>query len=150
MEGYRMAAKKRFSLLRENRVAFLATMLGIAKMAFQADLRLTAGVFQAGGFSAGLFGQATWANAQSTGSRYGISAQQAVISGLPAFETGSGLLSSSLGVIWSFDLADHWLLVGNLESRRLHGEAVQSPLTQRRSNYYATVGAAYRFGGIMR
>ena len=76
---------------------------------------------------------------------YGITAQQAATSGLPTFEAGSGLLSGSLALIWSFDLASHWVLVGNLEGRRLQGDAARSPITERRSNYYTTVGLAYRF-----
>jgi MipA family protein len=116
-----------------------------AERGAQADIRLTAGVFQSGGFSAGIVGQATWANAKSTGSLYGITAQQAATTGLPAFEAGGGLLAGSLGLIWSFDLASQWVLVGNLEGRRLQGDAARSPLTERRSNYYATVGLAYRF-----
>ena len=111
----------------------------------QADARLTAGIFQAGRFAAGAVVQATWANSKSTDSMYGVSAEQAVISGLPAFSPGSGLLHGSMALIWSFDLADHWLLVGNLEGRRLQGDAARSPLTERRTNYYATVGLAYRF-----
>ena len=64
---------------------------------------------------------------------------------MPAFAPGGGLLSTSLGLIWSYDLAAHWLLVGNLEGRRLQGDAARSPLTERRSNTYATVGVAYQF-----
>lgn len=116
-----------------------------AERGAQADIRLTAGVFQSGRFAAGIVGQATWASAKSTGSLYGISPQQAATSGLPAFEAGSGLLAGTLGLIWSFDLASQWMLVGNLEGRRLQGDAARSPLTERRSNYYATVGVAYRF-----
>jgi len=111
----------------------------------QADLRLTAGVFQKWGFSAGVVGEATWADARSSQTIYGITSQQAVISGLPAFTPGAGLLSTSLGLVWSFDLAAHWLLVGNLEGRRVQGDAARSPLTEQRSNTYATLGAAYRF-----
>ena len=48
-------------------------------------------------------------------------------------------------LIWSLDLAPQWVIVGNLEGRRLQGDAAHSPLTERRSNYYATVGLAYRF-----
>jgi len=116
-----------------------------AGQGLQADLRLTAGVFQAWGISAGLVGEATWADARSNGTMYGITSQQAAISGLPAFTAGSGLLSDSLGLIWSYDLAAHWLLLGNLEGRRLQGDAARSPLAERRSNVYATVGAAWRF-----
>jgi outer membrane scaffolding protein for murein synthesis (MipA/OmpV family) len=116
-----------------------------AEQGAQADLRVTAGVFQAWGLSAGVVGEATWADAKANAAIYGITARQAVISGLPAYAPGGGLLSTSLGLIWSYDLATHWLLVGNLEARRLQGDAVRSPLTERRSNTWATMGAAYRF-----
>jgi outer membrane scaffolding protein for murein synthesis (MipA/OmpV family) len=111
----------------------------------QVDLRLTAGVFQHWGVSAGLVAQATWADARSNETIYGITAQQAVISALSAFAPGGGLLSTSLGLIWSYDLASHWQLVGSLEARRLQGDAARSPLTQQRSNGVAILGAAYRF-----
>ena len=111
----------------------------------QADLRLTAGIFQAGPFAAGLVGQTTWADSKSTASFYGVSTQQAAASGIPAYAPGSGWLASSVALIWSFDLAPQWVVVGNLEGRRLMGDAARSPLTERRSNYYATVGLAYRF-----
>ena len=111
----------------------------------QADLRLTAGIFQAGPFAAGLVGQTTWADSKSTASFYGVSTQQAAASGIAAYAPGSGWLASSVALIWSFDLAPQWVVVGNLEGRRLMGDAARSPLTERRSNYYATVGLAYRF-----
>jgi len=116
-----------------------------AGQGLQADLRLTAGVFQAWGFSAGVVSEATWADARSNRTMYGITAQQAAISGLAAYSPGSGLLSGSLGLVWSFDLAEHWLLLGQVEGRRMQGDAARSPLTEKRSNLYATVGAAYRF-----
>jgi outer membrane scaffolding protein for murein synthesis (MipA/OmpV family) len=116
-----------------------------AEQGFQGDLRLTAGLFQAWGVSAGLVGEATWADAKSNGAIYGITARQAAISGFPVFAPGGGLLSNSLGVIGSYDLASHWLLVGELEGRRLQGDAARSPLTERRTNAYLVLGAAYRF-----
>jgi len=111
----------------------------------QTDLRLTAGMFRAGGFSAGLVAAATWADARSNESIYGITPAQAAVSNLPAFAPGGGLLYDSLAVIWSFDLADHWLLVGNVEGRRLQGDAARSPLAEQRSGGYATLAATYRF-----
>lgn len=116
-----------------------------SELGLQTDLRLTAGVFQKWGFSAGVVGEATWANGKSNRAIYGITPEQAVISGMPAFAPGGGLLTSSLGLIWSYDLAAHWQLVGNLEGRRLQGDATRSPLAERRTNVYATVGAVYRF-----
>jgi len=114
-----------------------------SELGSQADLRFTAGVFRSGAFSAGVVAQATWADAKATEARYGITVPLSLTSGLPHYEAGSGLLSTSLGVIWSFDLATHWQLVGNLEGRRLQGDAVRSPLAERRSNYSTSVGLAY-------
>ncbi|MBE0612062.1 MAG: MipA/OmpV family protein [Burkholderiales bacterium] len=111
----------------------------------QADLRLSAGIFQSGRFAAGVFAQTTWANAESTGSFYDITPQQSAATGLPAFNAGSGLLFSSFGLLWSAELSRHWIAVGNIESRHLHGDAARSPLAERDSNYYASAGVAYRF-----
>jgi len=111
----------------------------------EVDFRLSAGVFQQGRFKAGVFTQAVWANAKSTDTYYGITPALAGPTGLPAFRPGSGWMHTSAGVLWSFDLSGKWLAVGNLEARRLSGDAADSPLVQRKSNYYATVGLAYRF-----
>ena len=97
----------------------------------QADLRLTAGVFSRRGFLAAVFGQATWGTENAVRSRYG--------------PPDSGLLFTSVGLITSYDLTRHWLLVAGVESRQLRDEAVKSPLAERTANYYATAGAAYRF-----
>lgn len=111
----------------------------------QADLRLSVGVLKAGPFSAAVVGQETWANAQSNRSMYGITGQEAAISGLPVYNPGGGLVSNMFGLLWSLDLARHWLLVGNLEGYRLHEDAARSPLAERRWNVEAVVGGAYRF-----
>ena len=111
----------------------------------QADLRLSVGVFRGGPVSAGLFAQATWANAKSTGSFYGITPPQSASLGLPLFAAGAGWLSSSFGLLWSVELNPHWLVVGSAEARRLRGDAGRSPLAERTSNYAASAGIAYRF-----
>ncbi len=111
----------------------------------QADLRLSAGAYRGGPFAAGIFTQATWANAKSSGAFYGITPQQSAITGLPAFHAGSGLLFASVGVLWSVDLRQNWSVVGSMESRHLQGDATSSPLVERGSNYYASAGLAYRF-----
>lgn len=111
----------------------------------QADLRLSAGVFQGGPFSAGVFTQATWADATSTNARYGIGPPQSAASGLPVYQPGGGLLHASGGLLWSFDLGPQWVALGSLEVRRLRGDAAASPLVQRRWSGYTSVGLAYRF-----
>ena len=111
----------------------------------QVDLRLSAGVFHSGRVAAGLFTQATWANAKSTSSFYGVTPLQSAATGLPAFAAASGWLFSSLGLLWSVDLTRDWIVVGSMEARHLHGDAARSPLTERSTNHYVSVGLAYRF-----
>jgi outer membrane scaffolding protein for murein synthesis (MipA/OmpV family) len=96
----------------------------------QVDLRLSVGVFRSGRVAAGIFTQATWANAKSTSSFYAVA--------------GSGWLFSSLGLLWSVDLTRDWIVVGSMEARHLRGDAARSPLTERSTNHYVSVGLAYR------
>jgi len=111
----------------------------------QVDLRLSAGVYRGGPVAAGIFAQATWANAKAAGSFYGITPQQSAATGLPVFDAGSGWLFGSVGLLWSIDLGRDWIVVGSMEARRLHGDAAQSPLAERASNYYVSAGIAYHF-----
>jgi outer membrane scaffolding protein for murein synthesis (MipA/OmpV family) len=97
----------------------------------QADLRFTAGVYGSGAITVGVFVQGTWADSKSNQSFYGM--------------TGSGPLYTSGGLLWGADLSREWIVVGNLEARRLHGDAARSPLVERKSNRYASASLAYRF-----
>ncbi len=111
----------------------------------QADLRFTAGIYGEGRVQLGAFAQATWANAKSARAYYGITPAQAAATGLPAFDPGSGLLYTSLGLLGSVDIDRKWVAIGSLESRHLRGDAASSPLAERKTNYYASAGVAYRF-----
>ncbi|MDO8704278.1 MAG: MipA/OmpV family protein [Sulfuricaulis sp.] len=111
----------------------------------QADLRLSAGVYRGGRVAAGVFTQATWANAKSAGSFYGITPSQSVATGLPTFGAGSGWIFGSVGLLWSIDLSRDWIAVGSLEARRQHGDAARSPLVEHVSNHYVSAGIAYHF-----
>jgi outer membrane scaffolding protein for murein synthesis (MipA/OmpV family) len=106
---------------------------------------LSVGVFHGGPVSAGVFTQATWADAKSTDALYGIAPQQSAVTGLPVFQPGGGWLFSSLGLLWSVDLNPKWVVVGSLESRRLSGVASHSPWVERSSNSYISAGIAYRY-----
>jgi outer membrane protein len=97
----------------------------------QADLRSTLGVYGEGRTLAGVFVQATWASTKSMQSFYGID--------------DSGLLFTSVGLLASHGLTPKWDLVGSVEVRRLSGDAMRSPIVERRTASYASLGAAYRF-----
>ena len=111
----------------------------------QADFRLSVGVLRSGRLGAGVFAQTTWANTKATRSLYSVTPQQSAASGLPAYETGSGFLFTSVGLLWSVDLTPDWVMVGNFEARRLQSDARRSPLVERSTNYYGAAGVAYRF-----
>lgn len=97
----------------------------------QADLRVTAGIFSRWGLEAGAFGQATWGTERAVQARYGA--------------PDSGLLFVSYGLLASYDLGPRWLLLGGLEVRQLYDAARESPLAEKTSNTYASIGLAYRF-----
>ena len=110
----------------------------------RADLRATVGIYGDERILAGLFVQGTWANAKAGQSLYGVTQQQSAATGLVAFDAGSGPVFASIGLLGSIDLGREWLAVASVEGRRLQGDAARSPLVERTSNSYASVGLAYR------
>jgi outer membrane scaffolding protein for murein synthesis (MipA/OmpV family) len=97
----------------------------------QIDLRSTIGVYGEGPTQAGVFAQATWASRKSMQSFYGVD--------------DSGLLFASLGLLGSHRLTPRIDLVASIEARRLSSDAMRSPIVERRTGVYASVGAGYRF-----
>jgi outer membrane scaffolding protein for murein synthesis (MipA/OmpV family) len=111
----------------------------------QADLRFTAGIFERGALKAALFFQGTWANSKSNQSFYGVTPEVSASAGLPVYTPGGGLLYTTGGLLWGVDLSKTWIVVGNLEARRLQGAAARSPLVEQPSSRYASASLAYRF-----
>lgn len=97
----------------------------------QADLRATVGVYGGHGALVAVYYQATWGSDEWVRSYYTAG--------------GGGLLFSALGVEGAYDLSKHWVFLGSLHGRRLHGDAATSPITETKTNYYASAGIAYRF-----
>jgi outer membrane scaffolding protein for murein synthesis (MipA/OmpV family) len=111
----------------------------------QADLRVTAGILDWGGVRAGLYGQLTWGDGKSSQRYFGLTAQQSGATGLPAYNAGSGLRSTQIGLIGDVDLAKHWVGLWGVNLQQVQGDARDSPVVQERTNWYANAGAAYRF-----
>ncbi|MEO8038350.1 MAG: MipA/OmpV family protein [Betaproteobacteria bacterium] len=111
----------------------------------KADLRVTVGVLGTERLRAGVFTQLTWASNKASQSYFGITPAQSAATGLPGYTAGSGIRYGALGLLASFDLARHWMLLGSLEVHRLAGDAKDSPFTRDATNYYLLLGAAYRF-----
>ena len=97
----------------------------------EVDARATIGVYEGHGVQAGLFAQGTWASERHFESYYGVHE--------------SGLLFTSIGALASYDLTQRWLLVGSAERRRLSDEAARSPIVEKPSGTYASIGVGYRF-----
>jgi MipA family protein len=97
----------------------------------QADLRAGVGVYGGPALKAWVFGQATWATSEWVRSYYTAG--------------DGGLLFSAFGVEGAYDVSRHWVGLASVSLRRLHGDAASSPITEDKTNYYASVGVAYRF-----
>ena len=97
----------------------------------QADLRGGIGVYGGGGLLVALFAQGTWATDKWVRSYYAAE--------------GGGLLFTSLGVEATYDLNPRWVVTASLEGRQLHGHAATSPITEEQTNYFTSIGLAYRF-----
>jgi len=111
----------------------------------QGDLRLTAIVYGGGAVTVAPFFQGTWASAKSNQSFYGVTPEVSASTGLPVYAPGGGLLYTTGGLLWGVDLSRSWIVVGNLETRRVQGDAAASPLVERPTSRYASASLAYRF-----
>jgi len=97
----------------------------------QYDLRGAVGIYGSRTLKAWVFGQATWATGDWV-QRY--------------YTTGEGgLVSTQLGIEGAYDVSRHWVALASASLRRLHGDAATSPITEDKTNYYVSVGLAYRF-----
>lgn len=111
----------------------------------QADLRLIAGIYGKHGLNVGLFTQTTWSDRNSANYYYGISSQQASSSGLAAFNATEGILFSAYGLLWSYDISKHWIVMGSFENRQVREAVSNSPLVQQTINGYASSSLAYQY-----
>jgi outer membrane scaffolding protein for murein synthesis (MipA/OmpV family) len=82
-------------------------------------------------------GTVTWANARYTRSYFGVDADQSAAalshgSVVPTFAAGAGLRDTSLALLASFRIDQHWSVNSIARAEVLLGDASRSPLTERR------------------
>jgi MipA family protein len=111
----------------------------------QGDLRFTAGVLGWRALSAALFVQGTWASAESNQSYYGVTPEVSATTGLQVYTPGGGLLYVTGGLLYGVDLGKTWMIIGNIEARRLQGAAARSPLVEQPTSRYLSASLAYKF-----
>lgn len=88
----------------------------------------------------------TWADARYTRTFFGVSADQSAASGLPEFGTHPGFNSARLGLGAGYRIDERWSALGFASLSALLGDAVNSPITESRSQYFLGVAVFYRFG----
>jgi len=87
----------------------------------------------------------SWVSGQYMRTFFGVDAAQSARSGLPVFATGAGVRDRHLNAIVTCKLDDHWTANGSVTIARLHGNAADSPITQRRQQTTAMASVTYRF-----
>ena len=88
----------------------------------------------------------TWADARYTRTFFGVSADQSAASGLPEFGTHPGWNSARLGLGAGYRITERWSALGFASLSTLLGDAVNSPITESRSQYFLGMAIFYRFG----
>ncbi|MBR8652532.1 MipA/OmpV family protein [Achromobacter sp. Marseille-Q0513] len=90
---------------------------------------------------------AEWANGDAMQTWYGVTPGQAARSraGLSPYSASSGFQSASLYAAWSHRLSERWNMVSVLGVSTVLGDARDSPLVERDSNVFGSVGMVYAF-----
>jgi len=88
-----------------------------------------------------------WANQDAMQTWYGVTSSQAARSkaGLSTYSPSSGFKSAALFTTWSYRIDPSWSTVATVGVSTLLGDARDSPLVDRETNVFGSVGVAYRF-----
>lgn len=88
-----------------------------------------------------------WANHDAMQTWFGVTSSQAARSreGLSTYSPSSGFKSAALYTTWIYRIDPSWSTVSTVGVSTLLGDARDSPLTERKSNMFGSVGLMYRF-----
>ena len=87
----------------------------------------------------------TWGSSQYNQTFFGVTDEQSLRSGFPAFAAGSGINNARLTAGTNYRFAPNWRLFGGLTASRLAGDAAASPITEDKMQYRAFLSAIYLF-----
>jgi outer membrane scaffolding protein for murein synthesis (MipA/OmpV family) len=76
---------------------------------------------------------------------FGVTKDEAVLSGHAPYAPGGGLRDIYVGGGWNWALSPSWMIVSAARLSRLRGDARHSPLVQRPTNFSVSSGLVYRF-----
>ncbi|KZD09513.1 MipA/OmpV family protein [Oceanibaculum pacificum] len=91
---------------------------------------------------------ATWADDDYTQAFYGVTASQAMRSGMPQYQAESGFKDAGITLDLDYRVTENWSVTGRLGYKRILGDAADSPLVQDRGseNQFSTgLFVSYRF-----
>lgn len=88
-----------------------------------------------------------WANQDAMQTWYGVTSSQAARSraGLSTYSPSAGFKSAALFTTWSYRITPTWSTVSTIGVSTLLGDARDSPLAERKTNVFGSVGVTYRF-----
>jgi outer membrane scaffolding protein for murein synthesis (MipA/OmpV family) len=92
-----------------------------------------------------LGGGATFVDDKTIDAFFGISALQAVATGLPIYNPEWGVKSASAGMNAGWVFTDHWVATFALSGKRLLSHASRSPLVQEKWQFFSSVSLGYLF-----
>ena len=76
---------------------------------------------------------------------FGVSAEESVESDLAPYEPRGGLRDVYVSAGWNWALSPSWMVVSAARLTRLRGDARNSPLAERPTNFSISTGLVYRF-----
>ncbi len=88
-----------------------------------------------------------WASRDAMQTWYGVTSSQAASSreGLSTYSPSSGFKSAALFTSWAYRITPSWSALTTVGVTTVLGDARNSPLTERKTNMFGTVGVAYNF-----
>jgi len=87
----------------------------------------------------------TFVNGAYNRSYFGVTQDESMRTGHPAYRPGGGLKDVHVGARWNWALSPSWLLTSSVQASRLMGDARRSPLVERPHNVTVSTAFAYRF-----
>ncbi|WP_345817006.1 MipA/OmpV family protein (plasmid) [Paraburkholderia sp. PREW-6R] len=87
----------------------------------------------------------TWANATYTRTMFGVTQHESAASGLPSYNTGSGLRDAHFNLNATYKFNEHWSANAGCVVGRLERYAAGSPIIERRLDLNGMASVLYRF-----
>lgn len=111
------------------------------------DLDLAYAVIDTGKDRVSIGAGTQWSNSSAAQTYFGINSQQAANStqGLPEYHPSAGFTSINAKASWEHRFDNSWSMRSTLGVGSLLGDAANSPIVERRTSMFGSVGLAYRF-----